>query len=55
MTDGGASEQPPVKKGGQKLPETAMNLYVYLLAGVLLIISGVVFLFIKRRKAKSLS
>lgn len=46
-----AMEQQPVTDNGQKLPETATTIYQYLLAGLLLFLSGVFFLFMRRRKA----
>ncbi|WP_267902832.1 phosphatase PAP2 family protein [Gracilibacillus salitolerans] len=46
-----AIEQLPVTDDGQKLPETATTIYQYFLAGFLLFLSGVFFLFMRRRKA----
>ncbi len=46
-----AMEQQPDTDDGQKLPETATTIYQYLLAGFLLFLSGVFFLFMRRRKA----
>ncbi|SFM41984.1 LPXTG-motif cell wall anchor domain-containing protein [Gracilibacillus orientalis] len=49
VTDDGQKEQEVQE--GQKLPETATTIYQYLLAGFLLLLSGVFFLFMRRRKA----
>ncbi len=46
-----ATVQLPVTDDGQKLPETATTIYQYLLVGFLLFLSGVFFLFMRRRKA----
>ncbi|MCG3420895.1 phosphatase PAP2 family protein [Oceanobacillus jordanicus] len=54
-TDDGQKEQDVQggKEGqeGQKLPETATTIYQYLLAGFLLLLSGVFFLFMRKGKA----
>ncbi|UOQ49857.1 phosphatase PAP2 family protein [Gracilibacillus caseinilyticus] len=44
-------EQQPVTDDGQALPDTATSTYQYLLAGVLLFLGGVFFLFMRRKKA----
>ncbi|WP_235988942.1 phosphatase PAP2 family protein [Aquibacillus kalidii] len=44
-------EQQPVTEDKQKLPETATTIYQYLLAGFLLFLSGMFFLFMRKRKA----
>jgi LPXTG-motif cell wall-anchored protein len=47
----GETQQQPETEDGQKLPETATNTYQYLLAGFILLVSGTIFFFIRRRKA----
>lgn len=42
----------PITDGGKKLPETATTNYQYLLAGFLLFLSGMFFLFMRNRKAR---
>ncbi|MFP7494581.1 phosphatase PAP2 family protein [Terribacillus saccharophilus] len=49
VTEDGNQSQPGTE-GGQKLPNTATNIYQYLLAGFILLVSGA-FFFFKRRKA----
>ncbi|MDL4841958.1 phosphatase PAP2 family protein [Aquibacillus rhizosphaerae] len=44
-------EQQPVTDDGQKLPETATTIYQYLLVGFLLFLGGMLFLFMRKRKA----
>ncbi|UOQ83431.1 phosphatase PAP2 family protein [Gracilibacillus salinarum] len=42
-------EQQPATDDGQTLPDTATSTYQYLLAGMLFFLSGVIFLFIRRK------
>lgn len=49
VTEDGENQQQPVAEEGKKLPNTATNIYQYLLAGVILLVSGASFFFIRRK------
>ncbi|QXE02295.1 phosphatase PAP2 family protein [Terribacillus sp. DMT04] len=50
-TENGKTQQQSEAGDGQKLPNTATNTYQYLLAGLILLVSGTIFLVIRRKKA----
>ncbi|MFP7478487.1 phosphatase PAP2 family protein [Terribacillus saccharophilus] len=49
VSEDGENQQQPVAEEGKKLPDTATNNYQYLLAGLILLVSGSLFFFIRRK------